>query len=140
MDFAPVPEKKSESPAFTESDIEHEELYGQLKQWRTKQAKKQNVAAFQIMHQRVLIQIAVNLPGTPRDLQKIRGVGPKTFEKYGKEILALVLDYREKHHIKEVMLPQPNPTAQTANEAKKRVPETETRQMSSRPVSSAISL
>jgi len=106
IDFSPGKERKPQAPEYRESDIEHAELFRQLKQWRTRKAKELSVALFQILHQRVLIQIVVHLPATERDLIKIKGIGKKTLEKYGKEILALVTAYREKHGIDEVVLPR----------------------------------
>jgi superfamily II DNA helicase RecQ len=52
-----------------------------------------------------LIQIAVNLPGNRTDLKKIKGVGKKTFKKYGQDILALVAGYRQKRGIDREKLP-----------------------------------
>jgi superfamily II DNA helicase RecQ len=60
-------------------------------------AKEHGLPHYQILHQRVLIQIVVNLPGNRTDLKKIRGVGKKTLEKYGDDLLALVAGYRKKH-------------------------------------------
>ena len=68
-------------------------------------AKERGLAHFQILHQRVLIQIVVNLPGNRKDLKKIKGVGKQTLEKYGKDILALVAGYRKKHGIDGVKRP-----------------------------------
>jgi superfamily II DNA helicase RecQ len=62
-------------------------------------AKERGLAHYQILHQRVLIQIAVSLPDNRTRLKKINGVGNKTLEKYGDDILALVADYRKKHGI-----------------------------------------
>jgi len=81
-------------------------LFRQLKDWRSRTAKEQGLAHFQILHQRVMIQIAVNLPGNKTHLKKINGVGKKTLEKYGTDILALVADYRKKHGIERVKLPE----------------------------------
>jgi superfamily II DNA helicase RecQ len=81
---------------YSESDIEHPELFQHLKDWRARMAKKQGLAHFQILHQRVLIQIVVNLPGSRTQLKKIKGVGKQTMVKYGEDILALVADYRKK--------------------------------------------
>ena len=53
-----------------------------------------------------MIQIAVSLPDNGKDLKKIKGVGKKTFEKYGEELLALVAAYRKKHGIDNVILPE----------------------------------
>jgi len=99
IDFSPVSERRPQTPDYRESDIEHPELFQQLKEWRSRKAKEQNVAQFQILHQRVLIQIAVSLPDNGRALIKIKGVGKKTLEKYGEELLALVTAYGGKHGI-----------------------------------------
>ncbi len=107
MDFAPEKSKKSTSPDYGESDIEHPELFQSLKEWRRARANEDGVPAFVVLHQKVLIQIVVNLPDNPSDLKKIKGVGDKTLEKYGHDILQRVLDYRKQHGIKEVVLPRP---------------------------------
>ncbi len=97
-------ESKPSTPETKETDIQHAALFQQLKKWRSRKAKELSVAHFQILHQRVLVQIVVHLPATEGDLLKIKGVGKKTLENYGREILALVKAYREKHGIKEVVL------------------------------------
>jgi len=105
IDFSPEKAKKNQTPDYGESDIEHPELFGHLKEWRSRKAKEQSVPHFQIIHQRVLIQIAVCLPDNITDLKKIKGVGQKTLEKYGEDILGLVAAYREKYGIDKVILP-----------------------------------
>ena len=105
INFSPGKSKKTQTPDYGESDIEHPELFMHLKDWRSRKAREQSVAYFQILHQRVLIQIAVCLPDNTTDLKKIRGVGKKTLEKYGEELLALVAAYRKKHRIDKVILP-----------------------------------
>ncbi|RLB86311.1 MAG: helicase [Deltaproteobacteria bacterium] len=103
--FIPERIKKSQAPAYTESDIDHPELFGQLKDWRSRKAGEEGIAHFQVMHQRVLIQIVVCLPDNEKDLAKIQGVGKKTLEKYSGEILEMVAAHRKKHGIKTVILP-----------------------------------
>ncbi len=104
VEFLPGKEKKYQTPDYSEADIEHPELFQRLKDWRSRMAKEQGLAHFQILHQRVLIQIVVNLPDNRTDLKKIKGVGKKTLEKYGKDILAVVAGYRKKHGIDKVNL------------------------------------
>jgi hypothetical protein len=58
-----------------------------------------------VLHQRVLIQIAVNLPDNTTDLKAIKGLGDKTLEKYGQEILAMVTAYRRENNIETVVVP-----------------------------------
>jgi ribonuclease D len=74
-------------------------------------AKEQGLAHFQILHQQVLIQIVANLPVKRMDLKKINGVGKKTLEKYGKDILALVAGYRQERGIGRLKLPDAKDSA-----------------------------
>ncbi|MEA2083693.1 MAG: helix-turn-helix domain-containing protein [Thermodesulfobacteriota bacterium] len=107
IDFTPEKAKKSRSPAYTESDVAHSELFQTLKEWRSRKAKELEIAHFLILYQRVLIQIVVCLPDNTADLRKINGVGKKTIENYGEEIVAMVCAYRQKHGIEKVVLPEP---------------------------------
>jgi PIF1-like helicase/HRDC domain len=95
IDFTPEKEKKRQPPPYTESDVAHPELFQTLKDWRSRKAKEDEVAHFQVLHQRVLIQIVVCLPASIADLRKINGVGKKTIEKYGEELVKLVLAYQK---------------------------------------------
>jgi len=106
IDFTPEKEKKRRHPAYTESDVAHPELFQTLKGWRSRKAKEEEVAHFQVLHQRILIQIVVCLPDNTADLRKINGVGKKTIEKYGEELVELVLAYRKKYGIDKVVLPE----------------------------------
>ena len=105
IEFKPEKLKKSQVPSFTKSDIEHPELFKILSEWRYNKAKEENIAVFQVLHQRVLIQIVVCLPDNTSDLRKISGVGKKTIARYGAELVEIVSSYRKKHGIKVVSLP-----------------------------------
>jgi hypothetical protein len=118
IDFTPEKEKKRRPPAYTESDVAHPELFQTLKDWRSRKAKEEEVAHFQVLHQRILIQIVVCLPDNTADLRKINGVGKKTIEKYGEELVELVLAYREKHGIEKVVLPEPKKFPEESTPAK----------------------
>ena len=66
-----------------------------LRRWRAAKAKEENVKAFQILHQKALLAIAAAKPRDPKELANLYGIGDKTVEKYGKELLDLVADFRE---------------------------------------------
>ena len=106
IDFKPDKLKKAQAPAYSEADVGHPELFQSLKDWRSKKAGELNVPHFHIMHQRVLIQIAVFLPENFTELEKIKGVGKKTIEKHGRELVDLVASYRKKHGIDKVVVPE----------------------------------
>jgi hypothetical protein len=104
MDTA-KPRPKPVAVTYTEADVGHPELFDILKEWRKKHASARGVQLFQIMHQKTLVQIAVHLPDTRFALQAIHGIGKKMIEKYGDELVTLVGDYRKKHGIQTVELP-----------------------------------
>jgi len=105
-DFTPPKKKKDSLPLFEESDIEHGEVFSLLKKWRAKKAGEENLPHYQILHQSVIIQISIILPENEKELMKIKGVGPKTNEKYGKELLEIVNNYRKINKIEKVELPE----------------------------------
>lgn len=105
IELKPVKDKQTPDATYGESDIGHPGLFQSLKDWRARKAGAEGVPHFQIMHQKTLIQIAVNLPDSLSALRRIKGIGPRLAEKYGGELVALVADYRREHGIEEVVLP-----------------------------------
>lgn len=99
--------KKAPAISYTETDIDHPEFFSALKEWRTGKAKSENLAPFQVMHQKTLIQIAVTLPDSISSLKKIKGIGNKLAARYGEELIEMVAGYRKRHGIDEVRLPEP---------------------------------
>jgi hypothetical protein len=87
------------APVASETDINHPELYQELKSWRARTAANEKIAAFQVLHQKTLIQIAANLPTTRACLLKIRGIGPRLADRYGEELLAMVEEHRQRHGV-----------------------------------------
>ena len=130
IEFSPERVRQPQAPDYGESDIEHPVLFQQLKAWRSQKAKEKGVPLFQILHQRVLIQVAVNLPDNRKDLRKVKGVGKKTLEKYGEDLLALVTAYRKKHSINTVILPEFKDAPEKKSSPKKVAPGSDTRQIS----------
>ena len=101
LDVSTKKVKKPQPPEYEESDIQHPVLFEKLKDWRTRMAEEKNVARFQILRQRVLIQIVVTLPDNPDALFGIKGIGKKTMENYGDEILAIVREYSKTNQLEK---------------------------------------
>jgi uncharacterized protein YpbB len=49
----------------------------------------------------------ISLPDNTLDLKRIKGVGKKTLQNYGKDLVSIVSTYRKKHGIEKVILPRP---------------------------------
>ncbi len=74
-----------------ELNTDHLTLHTALRQWRAAKAREEGVASYVVLQQKALQSIATNAPRTPAELKRQLGVGPKTLEKYGNEILELIL-------------------------------------------------
>ncbi len=70
------------------------ELLNELKFWRRKVAKEENIPAYRIFYDTTLIEISNSLPSSISDLMKIRRFGKKTIEKYGDDVLKIVLAHK----------------------------------------------
>ena len=104
--FEPDKPVKKVLAAWKESDIQHPELFHALKDWRSRKASELGVAHYQILHQRILIEIAMRLPENPKELGRIHGIGPKTLERFGAELLDIVSYYRKRHGITGPVSPE----------------------------------
>ena len=66
------------------------DLYSDLREWRRETAKLFHVPAFQILSDRVLLQIAKLKPKDFVELEAIPGIGPAKLNKFGDDILDVV--------------------------------------------------
>jgi hypothetical protein len=130
IDFRPDKEKKTAQPEYTAADVAHPELFRALKDWRTQTAAREGVPHYRILHQNVLIQIAVNLPDNVADMKKIKGIGPSILARYGRELVELVAAYRRKHAITEVALPAAGTAPPQADAGRDKETKGDTRQLS----------
>ncbi|MBU4263515.1 MAG: helix-turn-helix domain-containing protein [Proteobacteria bacterium] len=130
IDFKPDKIAKAEQAEYTAADVAHPVLFQTMKDWRAQLAAKEGLPQYRILHQSVLIQIAVNLPDNPADMKKIKGIGPRTLEKYGKELVDMVAAYRQQHRITEVVLPELKAAKEEVAAKKEKPADSNTRQAS----------
>jgi len=81
------------------SDIPNPELYDSLKSWRDKIVEETHVPIYIVANQNALKEIATYLPFCKNDLVKLSGFGKAKAEKYGDDIIGLVVDYCSQHEI-----------------------------------------
>jgi DNA topoisomerase-3 len=72
---------------------ENPELYDILRKWRMGKAKKRGLPAFRIFTNKVLDNLASDLPANSSELLMVDGVGPNFVEQYGKEVISMVKKY-----------------------------------------------
>ena len=66
------------------------EFLQKLKDWRNIAAKNESVELFRVFPNKTIENIAATKPATKEELLAIKGIKDKKFNKYGKDILALV--------------------------------------------------
>ncbi len=66
------------------------DLYSELREWRRETAKLYHVPAFQILSDRVLLQISEIKPKDFIELEAIPGMGPIKINKFGEDLLEVI--------------------------------------------------
>jgi uncharacterized protein YpbB/predicted ATPase len=104
LDLSPSSTKPSAERLET-MQSEHPLLLQALSTWRAQQADDEQVERYQILHQRVLIRIAEQLPGNLDRLVNIKGIGEQTAKKYGEQLITMVCDYCRDQAIEPLNIP-----------------------------------
>ena len=108
LDLQSQTTNKSPTAVLDSIDVTHPQLLQALMAWRAKQADDERVERFQVLHQRVLIQIVEHLPGNLDALLQIKGIGKHTATKYGEQLITTVQNYCRDHAIAPSQ-PEPMP-------------------------------
>lgn len=86
--------KNIEIETDIKSDID-EELLAKIKQWRSEKCKQFMIPAYMILHNKTAEELARVCPTTYENLDKIKGIGGKTKDKFGNEIIDLITNHRK---------------------------------------------
>jgi len=70
-------------------------LLASLQKWRSRRCSEAGLPAYCILHNTTLEEIARRRPGSPRQLEAVKGMGPKRIEQYGRELLAIIAETDE---------------------------------------------
>lgn len=81
------------------ADTNFPDFYKRLVAWRDAKADELEVEIAQIMRQKVLLAIADSLPPTAYELKSVKGMGGKKMQLFGKDILGLILQYRQEQEM-----------------------------------------
>ncbi len=67
-----------------------------LKEWRRMKAREKNVAAYRILTNRSVRELALLRPSTLKALNDIHGIGPRKVSEFGEELVVLLASLEEK--------------------------------------------
>lgn len=92
-----VSEFKGEEPDAKEvySGNLHPEVLNALTAWRAMKSKELDIPEYMVMTRKAMLALADIMPSDRTGFLSIKGLGNKTWEKFGEEILGILNDYRE---------------------------------------------
>ena len=83
----------------TSGIIKHPVLLSRLKEWRNNKAKETALPHYMILPQKTMVTLANFVPQSLRALKQVKGMGTKKSEKYGEELLDIIISYCTKENI-----------------------------------------
>ena len=83
----------------TSGNIEHPDLFRLLKDWRNLKAGEMHLPHYMIVPQKTMVTLANFMPQSMRALKSVKGMGTKKSEKFGEEILEIIISYCEVENI-----------------------------------------
>jgi len=104
IDFKSGLQKRATKKMTAFQNIEHTELYAELKRWRNNLAEKNNLPAYMILPHKSLIKLLLKLPVSSAELLKIKGIGKVKVKQFGEDILSIISNYCEKNNVEKSQL------------------------------------
>jgi hypothetical protein len=97
-----IPAVKSHSAKIaddTSGIIQHPALLRQLKEWRNTKATEMKLPHYMILPQKTMVTLANHIPQSRAALKLVKGMGKKKSEKFGEELLNIIISYCEKEKV-----------------------------------------
>lgn len=82
---------------------ENPELFKKLRLWRLELSREQDISAFSILSDKMMLDVSKLIPQTATDLSKVKGVGGQRIKKYGNDILSIVRQYCKDNNMQGTM-------------------------------------
>jgi hypothetical protein len=93
--------KTAQKTAMKENEeSDNPQLYELLRQWRDVAAEQLNLPIYTILPRRTMVQITNQLPANFAALRKIHGMGKVKTEKFGNDLISIVLEYCANNNLK----------------------------------------
>ena len=90
-----APQRRRSRKAVEIPDTQRPELFSRLRALRSRLAARQGVPAYVVLTDRALREIAALMPRSEDELLAVNGMGRAKLEKYGRDFLSVVREYRE---------------------------------------------
>ena len=121
IDIPPARSRPLKSVEDTSGNIKHPVLLRQLKEWRNIKAKETDLPHYMILPQKTMVTLANFVPQSLPALKQVKGMGTKKSEKYGEELLDIIISYCTKENIEapDIILIEKKQEKKVKDETKK---------------------
>jgi len=99
IDITSVKSHSAKSVDDTSGIIKHPALFRQLKEWRNTKAIEMKLPHYMILPQKTMVTLVNFIPQSLPALNLIKGMGKKKSEKFGEELLNIIIPYCIKEKI-----------------------------------------
>jgi superfamily II DNA helicase RecQ len=79
--------------------IHYPALFRLIKEWRNEKATEMKLPQYMILPQKTMVTLANFVPQSISDLKLVKGMGKKKSEKFGEELLNIIISFCEKEKI-----------------------------------------
>ena len=90
---------KAKSVDDTSGIIQQPVLFRLLKEWRNQKARETGLSHYMILHQKTLVTLSNFMPQSLPALNLVKGMGKKKSDKFGEELLEIIVSYCKKERI-----------------------------------------
>ncbi|MEI6050043.1 MAG: helix-turn-helix domain-containing protein [Bacteroidota bacterium] len=99
IDIPAVISHSARSVDDTSGIIQHPVLFRQLKEWRNIKARETELPHYMILPQKTMVTLANFVPQSMAALHLVKGMGKQKSEKFGEELLNIIISYCKKEKI-----------------------------------------
>jgi hypothetical protein len=103
VDIPAVKSHSAKSVDDTSGIIQHPALFRQLKEWRNIKAREMDLPHYMILPQKTMVMLANFMPQSLHALNLVKGMGKKKSEKFGEELLNIIISYCKKEKIEPLV-------------------------------------
>jgi tRNA uridine 5-carbamoylmethylation protein Kti12 len=102
IDDSPSKTRKVKSVEDTSGSIKNPVLLDRLKKWRNIKARESRLPHYMILPQKTMVTLANFVPRSLPEIKMVKGMGKKKSEKFGEELLEIIILYCKEENIEQV--------------------------------------
>lgn len=121
LEDAAIKPSRKKSPETVSTDIVNPDFYKLLKTWRDDKAEELDWKVYMVLPLQTMRELSATLPNNTRALKAINGLGKKKIEKFGSDLLEMIISYRKENNIETVAFEEPEIETEVPKKSTKQI-------------------